>query len=160
MNIGSISGNPYQTQWGNDIAQRQVQLQQLGQDLSSGNTAAAKADFVNLTKALSSLGQTSGTNASQTPVAQEFEKLGEDMQAGDTSAAQVDYAQIQRSMQQAHMHAQHPSNHVEENRGSNSTHPADLLRLLTNTATVAASAYGSAGLTAVNMGSSLLSALA
>lgn len=159
MNIGTISGNPYQTQLTNNTVQRQTTFQQLGQDLQSGNIAAAQQDFVNLTKALSSSAQTSGRSATQTTMAQELQKLGEDLQSGNTSAAQVDYSQIQRSMQQAHLHGHHHAK-AADSSGSTTSNPADLLNLLTNTATAAAAAYGNAGLTGLNMGTSLLSALA
>lgn len=160
MNIGAISGNPYQTQMTSSTVQRQSEFEQLGKDLQSGNIAAAQQDFVSLTQSFSAHKQASGTDATQPTLAQEVEKLGQDLQSGNTSAAQADYTQIQRSMQQAHMHGHHHSSKTSDSAGSSTSNPADLLSLLTNTATAAATAYGSAGLTGLSVGTSLLSALA
>ena len=77
--------------------------------------------------------------------------MGRDLLVGDASAAQADYAQIQQQL----THARHHSTKYSE-KGNGSS----LLHLLSSTASAAAAAYGTAGLSTLNAGSSLLSALA
>ncbi len=70
-------------------------LQQLGQDLQSGNLSAAQSDFATLQQLTPQIGSASSTD-SNTSVAQDFSQLGKDLQAGNTSAAQQDYIQLQQ----------------------------------------------------------------
>ena len=161
VNVGAILSSPYQTQMANARVQRQTEFQQLGQDLQSGNIAAAQQDFVNLTKSFSTSAQTPTTSSTPTSMAQEFQKLDQDLQSGNLSAAQTDYTQIQRDMQQTHAaHGHHHGAKTSDASEANNSGASNLLNLLTNTATAAASAYGSAGLTSLSAGTSLLSALA
>lgn len=166
VNIGAVTSSPYQTQMATARAQRQAEFQQLGQDLQSGNVAAAQQDFTNLTKSISpsTSSTTAGASSTQSSMAQEFQKLGQDLESGNVSAAQTDYTQIQQSMQQAHTahghHHHHGSGGTSESSDTQTSSASNILNLLTNTATAAASAYGNAGLTGLTAGASLLSALA
>jgi len=86
------------------------EFQQLGQDLQSGNLAAAQSDFTTLQQMRpqsSSSSPAQGTNA----ITQDFNQLATDLKAGNTTAAQQDYAKLQQDFQsqgtQAHHHHHH-----------------------------------------------------
>jgi hypothetical protein len=70
-------------------------LQQLGQDLQSGNLSAAQTDFASLQQLAPQIGSASSSQ-SNSSIAQEFTQLGTDLKAGNTTAAQQDYQQIQQ----------------------------------------------------------------
>lgn len=103
------------------MQQSRQAIQQLGQDLQSGNLSAAQTDFSSLTDP-TQVGSTSSTQSSNTStqssststqntIAQEFQKLGQDLQSGNLSAAQQDYTAMQQSTQtqaaQGHHHGHH-----------------------------------------------------
>jgi len=75
----------------------QQSMQQLGQDIQSGNLSAAQSDFATLQQMAPQVGSTSSSQ-SNSSVAQDFTQLGTDLQAGNTSAAQQDYAQLQHDV--------------------------------------------------------------
>lgn len=74
-------------------------LQQLGQDIQSGNLSAAQSDSASLQQLAPQISSASSTQ-SNSSIAQEFSQLGTDPQAGNTTAAQQDYQQMQQQMQQ------------------------------------------------------------
>jgi len=83
----------------------QSELQQLGQDLQTGNLSQAQSDF-------SALSQTvSGSQQSNSSLSQAFGSLGSALQTGNLSAAQKAYATVQQDVVQAsqapHMHHHH-----------------------------------------------------
>jgi len=106
-------------------------LQQLGQDLQSGNLSAAQQDFATLqqdapkafdatsstaaTSASSATSATSATSSSSTQntISQDFQQLATDLQSGDLTAASKDYAQLKQDVAQAlqdgraHVHHHH-----------------------------------------------------
>jgi len=88
--------------------QFQQELQQLGQDLQSGNLSAAQTDFATLQQSGPQISSTS-SNQNTSPIAQDFKQLSQDIQSGDISAAQQDYAKIQQDFQSqsAGKHAHH-----------------------------------------------------
>lgn len=87
--------------------QFQQELQQLGQDLQSGNLSAAQTDFTTLQQSGPQISSTS-SNQNTSPIAQDFKKLSQDIQSGDISAAQQDYAKIKQDFQsQAAKHSHH-----------------------------------------------------
>ena len=92
----------------NQRQQFQQELQQLGQDLQSGNLSAAQTDFTTLQQSGS---QTNSSLSAQSnsPIAQDFKQLSQDLQSGNVSAAQQDYAKIQQDFQTqtAGKHAHH-----------------------------------------------------
>ena len=92
-------------------------LEQLGQDLQSGNLSAAQSDFTALQKLAP---QAASTSASQgtSPAAQDFSQLGKDLQAGNTSAAQQDFQQLQQTVSPTASGALHHHHHGANN-GSN-----------------------------------------
>lgn len=72
-------------------------LQQLGQDLQSGNLSAAQTDFATLQQLSPQIGSASSTQRNSA-IAQEFTQLGTDVKAGNTTAAQQDFQQIQQQV--------------------------------------------------------------
>lgn len=103
----------------NNFQQFQKGLQQLGQDLQSGNMTAAQQDFTTLQQLGPQASSTSGIQTNN-PVAQDFSQLSQDLQAGNISAAQQDFSKVQQDFQsqasQGHHHHHH--HHGGEN-GSN-----------------------------------------
>jgi outer membrane protein assembly factor BamD (BamD/ComL family) len=100
---------------GAQIFQSRVQkakheFQQLGQDLQSGNLAAAQSDFAALQKLQP---QPPTSSSSQSGVTQDFNQLATDLKAGNTTAAQQDFARLQQDLQaqsaQGHHHHSHQS---------------------------------------------------
>ena len=90
--------------------QFQQELQQLGQDLQSGNLSAAQTDFATIQKSGPQISSTL-SNQNMSPIAQDFKQLSQDIQTGDISAAQQDYAKIQQDFQSQsagkHVHHHH-----------------------------------------------------
>jgi hypothetical protein len=86
------------------MQQFQKEFQKLGQDLQSGDLAAAQSDFATLQQ----LGpQRSSPSQNPNPIAQAFEQLAQDLQAGNVSAAQQDFATIQQDLQSQAAHSRH-----------------------------------------------------
>src|ERR1700722_13045734 len=81
------------------------QLQQLSQDLQSGNLSAAQSDFATLQQAFSQASSTtsapspSSTTSTSNPVAQAFNQLSSDLQSGNLAAAQKDLSTVQQGLQ-------------------------------------------------------------
>jgi hypothetical protein len=89
----------------------QQSIQQLGQDLQSGNLSAAQSDFATLQQMAPQIGSTTSTQ-SNGAVAQDFTQLGKDLQSGNTTAAQQDYTRFQQDVSAtaagaAHHHHRH-----------------------------------------------------
>jgi hypothetical protein len=84
---GSQSGRP-------KFRNMQSELQQLGQDLQSGNLSQAQSDFATLSQNLPGANQTASN-----PLGQAINQLGQDLQSGNLQAAQQDYATIQQDIQ-------------------------------------------------------------
>ncbi len=93
----------------NNLRQSQMQFQSLGQDLQSGNTAAAQQDLLTLQQ-LGPQSSSTSTSGSTDPIAQQFTQLSQDIQSGNLSAAQQDFSKIQQDTRspatqgQAHHH--------------------------------------------------------
>jgi outer membrane protein assembly factor BamD (BamD/ComL family) len=97
-----------------NVRQFRQQLQQLGQDLQSGNLSAAQQDFSSLLQ----LGpQSNSTSAakSNNPIAQDFKQLSKDLQAGDVTAARQDFARIQKDIQSQAAQSQSSHHHHHHN---------------------------------------------
>jgi hypothetical protein len=113
-------------------------LQQLGQDLQSGNLSAAQTDFASLqqltpqTGSTSSPSSTSSTSSSQSSnsLAQELNQLGTDLQAGNTTAAQQDYQQIQQQASATASGAAHHHHHAHPASSSEGSQLSQLLQQL------------------------------
>jgi outer membrane protein assembly factor BamD (BamD/ComL family) len=112
--------------------QIKAEFQQLGQDLQSGNVAAAQSDFTTLSKNLSTIIQaptattTTAANPSASPLATAFAKLGQDLQSGNLQAAQQDFATVQQDAQQLSANQQvaghgHHHHHTESSQSSSSS---------------------------------------
>ncbi|MGA8538698.1 MAG: hypothetical protein WB566_04325 [Terriglobales bacterium] len=105
MSISGILSSSYnQNQLSGASFNWQQQIQQLSQDLTSGNLTAAQSDFASLQKAFAQPATTSGSatgSASSTTssAAQAFSQLGSDLQSGNLSAAQKDISTVQQALQ-------------------------------------------------------------
>jgi hypothetical protein len=149
MITGNIS-NLYQSQVTNQFEQMRTTFQQLGNDLQSGNVAAAQKDFANLTSSPSTAIPTHNS------MPQEMQQLGKDLQSGNVTAAQQDYANIQRVLQQHLLHSHRGRQSSATSNPSDTPATTDPLSLFKNLAITAASAYGGAGISSLlNAGSSL-----
>lgn len=82
------------------------ELQQLSQDLQSGNLTAAQQDYSAIQQQASAVApptshhhhhHSSGASATQNTVAQEFQQLGQALQSGDLSSAQQAYTTLQQT---------------------------------------------------------------
>jgi outer membrane protein assembly factor BamD (BamD/ComL family) len=96
----------------NRVQQFQQNFQNLGQDLQSGNLAAAQTDFAALGQSGPLGNSTSQTQAnSNNPVSQDFAQLSQDLQSGNLPASQQDFAKLQQDLQtgatQTHRHHHH-----------------------------------------------------
>jgi outer membrane protein assembly factor BamD (BamD/ComL family) len=92
--------------------QFQAEFKQLGQDLQSGNLAAAQTDFAALQK---DAPQLTASSQQSGPIALGLEQLAQDLQSGNTTAARQDFANIQQSYQnQAQPHHHHHAGGVQE----------------------------------------------
>jgi hypothetical protein len=98
--IQSNAFNPYQL--GANPMQQAVQ--QLSQDLQSGNLSAAQSDFATLQQAFKQSAVTSsaasnGTSAATTsPLEQAFSQVGSDLKSGNLSSAQKDFNTVQQDL--------------------------------------------------------------
>jgi hypothetical protein len=94
MSTSAVSINLVNQQSEGYFHQRRADLQQLSQDLQSGNLSAAQQDYATL----QSLAQSSpfGGNAFYTSQRQQdFAAIGQALQAGDVNGAQQAFAQLQ-----------------------------------------------------------------
>jgi hypothetical protein len=116
--LGILSSGLLQYGAVKSMQQSRQAMQQLGQDLQSGNLASAQTDFASFQQLLPQAGSSSSSTSSSTSqtssntISQEFNQLGQDLQSGNLSAAQKDYAAIQQSEQnqnqtQTHHHHHH-----------------------------------------------------
>lgn len=108
----------------NKVQHFRQEFEQLGEDLQSGNLAAAQTDFATLQQLGSNSSSTSST-ASSNPLEQAFNQLGQDLQSGNLSAAQQDFTHIQQYLQSraAQAHGA-PSSPARRWRPVESHHPA------------------------------------
>jgi hypothetical protein len=99
--------------WGNQQAssyfqQRRTDLQQLSQDLQSGNLTAAQQDF----SALQTLGQSGpfagGDVFKASNREQDFSAIGQALQSGDLAGAQQAFAQLQSTFTKGQSSAPQP----------------------------------------------------
>jgi hypothetical protein len=99
MSVSAIQNSaysPYQLGSAGSLAQQQ--MQQLRQDLQSGNLTAAQSDFSALQQAFSQPAATS-TSSTSNPLAQAFNQLGSDLQSGNSTAAQKDVSTLKQDFQ-------------------------------------------------------------
>jgi hypothetical protein len=99
MSISGVSSNsPFDSSAPSSFQKIEQELQQLGQDLQTGNLAAAQQDFVTLQQDFTHGGPQPASQSSN-PIAQAFDHLALDLQAGNLTAAQQDFATIQQDIQ-------------------------------------------------------------
>jgi len=110
MSVSGISSSNFLDYSAQSIQTRMQQFrqefQQLGQDLQSGNLAAAQTDFAALQQVEPQSISTASTQ-SNTPIGQAFNQLSQDLKSGNLSAAQQDYATIQQDFQNHASRAHH-----------------------------------------------------
>ncbi len=131
--IQSTTQNPYQLSVNSPY---QLQLQQLGQALQSGNLSAAQADFATIQQAFTQTANssTSANTTESNPTVQAFNQLGSDLQSGNLSAAQKDLSTVQQDLQSGgpvfnHVHHYHHSG----GSGGDSSEQSSLLQDLNQT---------------------------
>jgi hypothetical protein len=98
----------------------QQEFQQLGQDLQSGNLAAAQTDFATLQQ-LGPQAASSTATQNTNPIAQAFQQLSQDLQSGNLSAAQQAFAQIQQDFQNDASGTAHAHHHHHHSGGEGQT---------------------------------------
>jgi hypothetical protein len=105
MSVAGIFSSSIGSNSVNAASSGRSQMQQLGQDLLSGNLSAAQSDFATLQQAFR---QSSSTSTSS-PVTQAFQQLATDLKSGNLSAAQKDYTTIQQDLNtsKGHLHGHH-----------------------------------------------------
>jgi hypothetical protein len=96
MSISGILRSLSQNQFTAAKTPLQQSIQQLGEDLQSGNTSSAQSDFANLQQAFSQLASSTSTS---NLVAQSFKQLASDVQSGNISASQKDLSTLQQDLQ-------------------------------------------------------------
>jgi hypothetical protein len=122
MSISGILSSSYnQNQLSGASSNYQQQIQQLSQDLKSGNLSAAQSDFATLQAAFSQSSTTIGATSSpfssasstSSPAAQAFNQLATDLQSGNLSAAQNDIVTVQQDLQSSNssLSTNHPHHH-------------------------------------------------
>lgn len=175
---GILSTSFYQPYSVQATASRRSELQQLGQDLQSGNLTAAQQDFATLTQRMfsssttaagsSSNTSTSSTSSASSPtgtgsILQDLKTLGADLQSGDLSAAQQAYSALQQDILSAgkghhhHHHGGQGSTATDANGGMSAN---DLMNLLANsTNSNSSSASSGSGNVFSSLTSSLLKAV-
>jgi hypothetical protein len=104
MSVAGIFSSSIGSNSVNAASSGRSQMQQLGQDLLSGNLSAAQSDFATLQQAF----RQSSTSTSS-PVTQAFQQLATDLKSGNLSAAQKDYTTIQQDLNtsKGHLHGHH-----------------------------------------------------
>ncbi len=103
MSVSGIFGNMANNANAVSYQLQNSQLQQLGQDLTSGNLSAAQSDFATLQQAFTQPSSVSPSSTSN-PVTQAFQQLSSDLQSGNLTAAQKDYSTIQQDLQDPSRH--------------------------------------------------------
>jgi hypothetical protein len=103
MSVSAIQNSAYSPyQLGSTGSLAQQQMQQLSQDLQSGNLTAAQSDFSALQQAFSQPPTTTSapsTPSTSNPLAQAFNQLGSDLQSGNSTAAQKDVSTLKQDFQ-------------------------------------------------------------
>ena len=113
MSISAILNSTFsQHQLGRASNPNQKQIQQLSQDLASGNLSAAQSDFATLLKAFPQPTTTSASTSAT--VTQAFHQLATNLKSGNLAGAQKDLSTIQQDLQSHggpstnHFHHYHP----------------------------------------------------
>lgn len=94
MSTAALSANLLSQSSSSYFQQRRTDLQQLGQDLESGDLSAAQQDFSNL-QSLAQSGPLNGDAFVASGRQQDFAAIGQALQSGDLASAQQAYAQLE-----------------------------------------------------------------
>jgi hypothetical protein len=136
MSVSGISGSSFlQAPIPANIQSKfqfQLEFQQLGQDLQSGNLSQAQGDVATLQQNAPTGAAVSG--ASSNSISQAFNALAQDLKSGKLSAAQSDFANIQQDLQQnaaqatrGHHHHRHHSCQADASQQSSSSGPGSVI---------------------------------
>jgi len=128
MSVSGISSSNFFSQAPESLQSRmqqfQKEFQQLGQDLQSGNLAAAQSDAASLLQ-LGPQRDATASAAIGNPITRSLNQLSQDLQSGNLPAAQQDFATIQQDMQSqssaaqgSEMHHYHHHHHAADASGS------------------------------------------
>ena len=104
---GILSSSFLQNQLSAITSPYKQDMQQLSQDLQSGNLSAAQSDFATLQAAFSQSASTSNptsnssasSSATSGTIAQAFNQLASDLKSGNLAGAQKDYTTLQQDLQ-------------------------------------------------------------
>lgn len=100
MSTAAVTVNLFSQASSGYFQQRRADMQQLSQDLQSGNLSAAQQDFANI-QSLAQNGPFGGDAFKASDRQQDFAAIGQALQSGDISAAQQAFAQLQSTFQPA-----------------------------------------------------------
>jgi hypothetical protein len=111
------------------IQRKQVQagIQQLGQDLQSGNLSQAQSDFAALQP--NNVPGLSSSSSSSNGLASAFNQLATDLKSGNLSAAQQDCATVQQDLQSSAVSGHHHHHHHSAGSDTSSSSPNSLEQL-------------------------------
>lgn len=107
MSTAALSANLFSQGTSEYIQQRRADMQQLGQDLESGNLSAAQQDFSNL-QSLAQSGPFSGNAFLNNTRQQDFTQIGQDLQSGDLADAQQAFSQLESTFRRGGTQAPEP----------------------------------------------------
>jgi len=99
MSTAAITASLFSQASSGYFQQRRADLQQLSQDLQSGNLSAAQQDFANI-QSLAQSGPFGGDAFKVSGREQDFAAIGQALQAGDLAGAQQAFAQLQSTFPQ------------------------------------------------------------
>ncbi|HUO17226.1 MAG TPA: hypothetical protein VMX38_19745 [Verrucomicrobiae bacterium] len=123
MSTAALSANLFSQGTSEFLQQRRADMQQLGQDLESGNLTAAQQDFSNI-QSLAQSGPFSGDAFAVSTRQQDFTTIGQDLQSGDLTGAQQAFSQLESTFQ----HTQ-PAPVADNSSTSSATGPEIVLNL-------------------------------
>jgi hypothetical protein len=135
MSVSGILSSAFSQQQLSAVNPYQQKIQQLGQDLQSGNLKSAQSDFATLQQAFSQSAATSGTTSADSstnttiPVTQTFSQLASDLQSGNLPAAQTNASTLQQTLQSPNgtSSTHHLHHHHSGGGGGDSTNQNPLL---------------------------------
>jgi hypothetical protein len=119
MSTAAVSSNLVSQQATDYFQQRRADLQQLSQDLKSGNLSAAQQDFSAIQTLAQSGPLAKGDAFKVSGRQQDFATLGQDLQSGNLAGAQQAFAHLQGTFHRHHHnHVAPPSSATNQGNSS------------------------------------------
>jgi hypothetical protein len=144
MSTAAVSSTPTSQQLQQYFQTRQQDLQHLGQALKSGNLAAAKTAFSNIT----SLGQNgpfaSGNAFKISQRQQDFTAIGQALQSGDLGAARNAFEALKDTFHSTGANAGGPGGTLAQHAGGSGSGPEIIVTLTNSVLSAAGAGTGSA----------------